>query len=86
MRDHEKGNLIFSFATSPFFGQDYEKRKSLEVVTSLFELQNMFSKIAFLVWPFEAGNCGKATKYWIFQERPQFIIFEMLSFGNIYII
>ena len=26
-RDHEKGNLIFSFAPSPFYGQDYEKQK-----------------------------------------------------------
>ena len=44
-----------------FFGQDYEK-KSLELVTNLFEFQNMFTKIPFLVWPIESGNCGKKRK------------------------
>ena len=35
----------------PFYGQDYEKQ-SLELVTRLFELRNMFTKIG----PFESGN------------------------------
>ena len=48
-RDNEKGNLIFPLHHLPFYGQNYEKQKGLEPVTSLFELQNMLPKIPFLV-------------------------------------
>ena len=64
-RDHEKGSLIFSFAPlAPFYRQNYEKQKGLELVTSLFELQNMLTKIPVLVWSFESGNCRKKRKKW----------------------
>ena len=39
-----------------------KKKKHGTSYQSLFELQNMFSKIPFLVWPFESGNCGKKRK------------------------
>ena len=61
-RDHKKGNLIFSFAPSPFFGQNYQKQKGLELVTGLFELQKMLAKIPFLVRSLEFRNCGKKRK------------------------
>ena len=54
----------------PFYGQDYEK-EGLELVTSLFEFQNMLAKIQFLVLPFESGNrkVKKKMKRLIFQEQ-----------------
>ena len=59
-RDHEKGNLIFSFAPSTFYEKQFT---SYELVTSLFELQNMFTKIYF--WSghlnLETGKKGKNT-------------------------
>ena len=62
-RDHEKGSLIFSFAPpAPFYRQNYGKQKGLELVTSLFELQNLLTKIPVLVWSFESGNCRKKRK------------------------
>ena len=39
-----------------------KNKKDLELITSLFELQNMFEKVPSLVWPFESGNCGKKKK------------------------
>ena len=33
-----------------------ENKKGLELVTCLFDAQNMFTKIQFLVRPFESGN------------------------------
>ena len=32
------------------------KKKCMKLVTSLFELQDMLTKIHFLVLPFESGN------------------------------
>ena len=62
-RDHEKGSLIFSFAPpAPFYRQNYGKQTGLELVTSLFELQNLLTKIPVLVWSFESGNCRKKRK------------------------
>ena len=58
-RDHEKGNLIFSFAHSHFLWEKLWKAKMPELVTSVFELQEMLTKIPFLVLPFESGNCRK---------------------------
>ena len=42
-----------------FYGQNFEKQNCLELATSLFELQDMLTKIPILVLPFEFGNCGK---------------------------
>ena len=38
-----------------------ENKKGLELVTFLFELQNMFTKIHFLAWPFESGKPNLET-------------------------
>ena len=38
-----------------------ENKKGLELVTFLFELQNMFTKIHFLAWPFESGRLNLET-------------------------
>ena len=38
------------------------KNKSLKLVASLFELQNMFTKINFFVWPFKSGNWKEKEK------------------------
>ena len=40
------------------YGQKFEKQKCQELVISLSELQEMLTKILFLVLPFESGNCG----------------------------
>ena len=39
-----------------------KNKKGLELVTCLFELQNMFAKIHFFVWPFESGNWKEKEK------------------------
>ena len=38
-----------------------KNKKGLELVAFLFELQNMFTKIHFLVWPFESGKLNLET-------------------------
>ena len=51
-----------------------KSKKRLELVASLFELQNMFTKIPFLVWGFKSGNWKekeKITKHWISQEQKE---------------
>ena len=88
-RDHEKGNLIFSFAHSHFLWAKLCKAKMPELVTSVFELQEMLTKIPFLVLPFESGNCRKRreknTKDWIIRMKKTFFkIFKMLSYGKIW--
>ena len=59
-----------------FYGKNFEKQSSLELVTTLFELQDMLAKIPFLVLPFESGNCGKwkvnTTKDWINRGKKHF--------------
>ena len=60
-----------------------------ELVTSVFELQEMLTKIPFLVLPFESGNCRKRreknTKDWIIRMKKTFFkIFKMLSYGKIW--
>ena len=52
----KKITLFFPLHPVPFHGQDYEKQKKPQLVTCLFELKSMFTKINFLVWPFEFGN------------------------------
>ena len=61
-RDHEKLNLIFSFALSNIFRKDHKKRPGTRY-QSLFESQNMFRKVPFFVRPFESGNCTKGKKW-----------------------
>ena len=39
-----------------------KNKKGLELVTCIFELQNMFTKINFLVWPIECGNWKEKKK------------------------
>ena len=85
--DHEKGDLTFSFAPSPFLWTRLWK-KSLELVISFFELQNMFTNILFFamtlwVWELWKEKEKTPTKHWISQKPPLFIISEMLSFGKI---
>ena len=50
-----------------------KKKKCPELVTSLFELQDMLLKTPVLVLPFESGNCGKrmkkTTKNWIEEKN-----------------
>ena len=58
----KKITLFFPFDPVLFYGQDYEKQKSLELDTCLFELQNMFTKIHFLVRPFVSGNWKEKEK------------------------
>ena len=55
----KKVTWFFPLHPATFYGQSFEKQKCLELVTSLFELQDMLTKIPFLVLPFESGNCGK---------------------------
>ena len=45
----EKVTWFFPLHPVPFYGQNFEKQKGLKLVTSLFELQNMVTKIRFLV-------------------------------------
>ena len=45
-----------------FYGQSFVKENCLELVASLFELQDMLTKIPFLVLPFESGNCRKRSE------------------------
>ena len=80
-----KVTSFFPLHPVTFYGQNFEKQKHLELVTSLFELQDMLTKIPFLVLLFESGNCGKrrekTTKDWINREEKTFFkIFKMRSF------
>ena len=66
-RDYEKGNFFFLFFVFflhpvPPYGEIMKTKKGLELVTCLFELQNMFTKIHFLVRHFESGNWKEKEK------------------------
>ena len=39
-----------------------KNKNDMKIVTCLFELQNMFTKIHFLVWPFESGSWKEKEK------------------------
>ena len=55
--------LTFPLHLVPIYGQDHEKQKRCGTsYQSLFELQNMFRYIHFLVWLFESEDCGKERK------------------------
>ena len=60
-RHLEEVKLVFSFVSSPCYGQDYEKG-GIELVTCHFKFQNMFTKIHFLVMDFESGNSKEKEK------------------------
>ena len=45
-----------------FYGQNFENQKCVELVASLFKLQDMLTKISFLVLAFESWNCGKKVE------------------------
>ena len=47
-----KVTWFFPLQPVTFYGQNFEKRECLELVISLFQLQDMLTKIAFLVLPF----------------------------------
>ena len=54
----KKVTWFFPLRRVTFYGQKFENLKCLELVTSLFKLKNMLTKIPFLVLPFESENCG----------------------------
>ena len=59
----KKVTLVFPlYLAATFYGKIFEKEKCLELVTSLFELQDMLKNISFLVLPFESGNCVKRSR------------------------
>ena len=96
-KDHEKLTWFLPLLPVPIYGQDNEKwKRHGTIYQSLSELQSMFRKIPFLVWPFESGNCEEAktkpAKYSIYFKNEKgfleevktfFLIFEMLSFFKI---
>ena len=49
-----------------------KNRKSLKLVTCLFELQNMFKKINFLVQPFESGKWKEKEKQQQQQQQQKY--------------
>ena len=55
----KKVTWLFPLHPLNFYEQNFEKQKFLELVTSLFDLQDMLTKIHFLVLPFESRNRGK---------------------------
>ena len=58
----KKVTWFFLLHPVTFYGQNLEKQKCLELIIILFELQDMLTKIPFLVLAFESGNCGKRRK------------------------
>ena len=82
-RDHEKGSLIFSLHPVPFYKQDYEKQiQSYELVTSLFELQDMFTKIDFLFWPLESWNWQEKEKNIEYLKNEKCFLEEIKTFSH----
>ena len=61
-----------------------KNNKGLELVTSLFELQNMFTKIPFLVWPFDSGDWTKQQNIEYLKNERNFeeikIIFHLVKY------
>ena len=56
----KKVNSFLPLHPVSFYRQDYEKQNPGTLpVLSCFKLQNMLTKISFLVWLFESGNCGE---------------------------
>ena len=69
----EKITLLFPLCLVFFYGQGYEKQKKARLDSCLFELKNTFTKMNFLVWPFQFGN-------WKDKEKKQ--NFEYLKNGK----
>ena len=71
----KKVTWFFPLHLDSFYGQYYEKQKSLDQVIIRFKLQNKFKNIPFLFSSFESGICGKkrkeTTKHGISQERKE---------------
>ena len=70
-----------------FYGKKFEKQKYLELITSLFELQDMHTKIPFvgLTYPLNVEAVereGKNDKILNKQGKKYLKIFKMLSFGK----
>ena len=61
-----------------------KNNKGLELITSLFELQNMFTKIPFLVWPFDSGDWTKQQNIEYLKNERNFeeikIIFHLAKY------
>ena len=55
----KKVTWFFPLHLVTFYRQNFEKEKCLGLVSSLFELQDMLTKISFLVLTFKSGNCGE---------------------------
>ena len=53
---------LFPLHPLNFYGQNFEKQKPLELVTSLFDFQDMLTKIHFLVLPFELETVERERK------------------------
>ena len=56
----KKVTWFFPLDSVTIYGKNFEKQKCLELVVSLFfELQDMLTKILFLVLTLQSGNSGK---------------------------
>ena len=58
----KKVTWFFSLDRVTFYGQNFEKQKCLELVSSLFELQDMLTKIDFFgltIWIWKLNREGK---------------------------
>ena len=80
----KKVTWLFPLHPLNFYGQNFEKQKFLELVTSLFDLQDILTKIHFLILPFESRNCEKRNEKrqkieYIEGKKAFFNIFKMLS-------
>ena len=58
----KKESWFFPLHPVTFYGENFEQQKCLELVTSLFELKDVLTKIPFLVLPFESGHCVKRSE------------------------
>ena len=77
----KRGTLFLPLHPVLFYRPDYEKQKHLKLVTNLFELQKIFTKISFWYDLLKLETGKKREK--IDKALNVFIIFEMLSFGKI---
>ena len=78
----KKVTWFFLLHSVTFYGQNFEKQKCLELVNSLFELQDMLTKIPSLLLACKSVNCEKRRKKTI--KKIFFKIFKMVSFGKIW--
>ena len=57
----KKITLFFALCPVLFYGKDYEKQKKTQLVTCLFELKNIFTKLIFWSGPLNLET-GKKRK------------------------